>query len=55
MTPSMVTETLMQFMGLQPNLFAANSRYLGLDTSTYTTADGGQRSRLCKAPLSAAA
>ncbi len=38
MTPSM--QTLMQFIGLQPNLFAANSRYLGLDTSTYTTADG---------------
>ncbi|SPE40624.1 conserved hypothetical protein [Candidatus Sulfopaludibacter sp. SbA3] len=38
MTPSM--QTLMQFVGLQPNLFAANSRYLGLDTATLTNADG---------------
>jgi len=38
MTPSM--QTLMQFIGLQPSLFPANSRYSGLETSTLTTADG---------------
>ena len=38
MTPSM--QTLMQFVGLKPSLFASNSRYLGLDTNTLTTMDG---------------
>ena len=38
MTPSM--QTLMQFVGLQPSLFASSSRYSGIDTATLTTADG---------------
>ena len=38
MTPSM--QTLMQFVGLQPSLFAPNSRYSGIDTATITTAEG---------------
>lgn len=38
MTPSM--QTLMQFVGLQPSLFAPNSRYLGIDTTTLTRPDG---------------
>ena len=32
MTPSM--QTLMQFVGLKPSLFAANSRYQAIDTAT---------------------
>ena len=38
MTPSM--QTLMQFVGLQPSLFAPNSRYNGIDTATYIFPDG---------------
>jgi hypothetical protein len=38
MTPSM--QTIMQFMGLKPSLFAANSRYQGIDTATLIAADG---------------
>jgi len=33
-------QALFQFAGLQPSLFAANSRYLGIDTNTLTAADG---------------
>jgi hypothetical protein len=33
-------QALFQFAGLQPSLFAANSRYLGLATSTLVTPDG---------------
>ena len=33
-------QALYQFVGLQPSLFAANSRYLGIGTSTLTAADG---------------
>lgn len=33
-------QALFQFAGLQPSLFATNSRYLGIATSTYITPDG---------------
>jgi hypothetical protein len=33
-------QSLYQFVGLQQSLFAANSRYLGIDTATLTAADG---------------
>jgi hypothetical protein len=33
-------QALFQFAGLQPSLFAANSRYLGIGTTTLTAADG---------------
>ncbi len=33
-------QALFQFAGLQPSLFAANSRYHGLETATLTAADG---------------
>ena len=42
-TPTNVTsamQALFQFAGLQPSLFAANSRYIGVPTSTYVAADG---------------
>jgi hypothetical protein len=42
-TPTNATsamQALFQFAGLQPSLFAANSRYLGIATSTYVAADG---------------
>jgi len=32
--------TLMESVGLKTRLFAAGSRYLGIDTATFTTADG---------------
>src|SRR5215471_20995050 len=38
LTPSI--STLLQFAGVLPSLFAPNSRYLGIPTSTWTTADG---------------
>ena len=38
MTPSI--SSLLQFAGVQPSLFAPNSRYLGIPTSTLATADG---------------
>lgn len=33
-------QALFQFAGLQPSLFAPNSRYVGIATSTLVTADG---------------
>lgn len=42
-TPTNATtsmQALFQFAGLQPSLFAANSRYLGVATSTLVAADG---------------
>lgn len=42
-TPTNATsamQALFQFAGLQPSLFAANSRYLGIATSTLVTANG---------------
>ena len=33
-------QALFQFAGLQPSLFAPNSRYIGVPTSTYVAADG---------------
>lgn len=33
-------QALFQFAGLQPSLFAANSRYIGIATSTLLAADG---------------
>jgi hypothetical protein len=33
-------QALFQFAGLQPSLFAANSRYVGIATSTLVAADG---------------
>ena len=38
LTPSI--SSLLQFAGVLPSLFAPNSRYLGIPTSTLTTADG---------------
>ena len=37
-TPAM--QALFQFAGLQPSLFAPNSRFIGIATSTLVTADG---------------
>lgn len=37
-TPAM--QALFQFAGLQPSLFAPNSRYAGIGTSTLVTSDG---------------
>jgi hypothetical protein len=37
---SSTAQTLLQFAGLKPSLFAPNSRYQATDTATYTTADG---------------
>ena len=37
-SPSM--QSILQFMGLQPSLFAGNSRYQGIETTTITGADG---------------
>ncbi len=34
------TQALFQFAGLKPSLFAANSRYQGIETATLTTPDG---------------
>jgi hypothetical protein len=42
-TPTNATtsmQALFQFAGLQPSLFAVNSRYLGIATSTLVAADG---------------
>lgn len=42
-TPTNATsamQALFQFAGLQPSLFASNSRYVGIATSTYVAADG---------------
>jgi len=33
-------QALFQFAGLQPSLFAPNSRYIGIPTATYVAADG---------------
>jgi hypothetical protein len=33
-------QALFQFAGLQPSLFAPNSRYVGIATSTFVAADG---------------
>jgi hypothetical protein len=33
-------QALLQFAGVKPSLFRPNSRYLGIATSTLTTADG---------------
>src|ERR1700743_1352752 len=38
--PTSAMQALFQFAGLQPSLFAPNSRYTGIATSTYTAADG---------------
>jgi hypothetical protein len=38
LTPSI--SRLLQFAGVLPSLFAPNSRYLGIPTSTLTTVDG---------------
>jgi hypothetical protein len=38
--PSSSMQALFQFAGLQPSLFAMNSRYVGIDTSTLVSADG---------------
>ncbi|MGC2696887.1 MAG: LysM domain-containing protein [Candidatus Angelobacter sp.] len=43
MTPTNATsamQALFQFAGLQPSLFASNSRYLGIPTATFVAADG---------------
>ena len=42
-TPTNATsamQALFQFAGLQPSLFAANSRYAGIPTATLVSADG---------------
>jgi hypothetical protein len=39
-TTTTAMQALFQFAGLQPSLFAANSRYLGIATTTMTAADG---------------
>ncbi len=39
-TPTSSMQALFQFAGLQPSLFAPNSRYLGIATATLTAADG---------------
>jgi len=38
--PTSAMQALFQFAGLQPSLFAPNSRYLGIPTSTFVAADG---------------
>jgi hypothetical protein len=40
MNPTSAMQALFQFAGLQPSLFAANSRYQGVETATFTAADG---------------
>jgi hypothetical protein len=37
---SAAAQALFQFAGLQPSMFAPNSRYLGIATATMTTSDG---------------
>lgn len=37
---SAAAQALFQFAGIKTSLFAPNSRYLGIDTGTLTTADG---------------
>jgi hypothetical protein len=37
---SAAAQALFQFAGVKPSLFAPNSRYLGIGTSTLITADG---------------
>lgn len=32
--------SILQFAGVKPSLFATNSRYLGIETATLSTADG---------------
>ncbi len=32
--------SILQFAGVKPSLFAANSRYLGIETATLSTSDG---------------
>lgn len=39
-TATSAMQALFQFAGLQPSLFAPNSRYLGVETATFTAADG---------------
>jgi hypothetical protein len=39
MTPPSL-QSILQFAGLKPSLFAPTSRYLGIDTGTFTAADG---------------
>ena len=47
-------QALLQFTGLKPSLFAANSRYQGIETGTLVTADGRSiayvRRRFCPQP-----
>jgi hypothetical protein len=40
MNPTSAMQALFQFVGLQPSLFAAKSRYQGIETATYTAGDG---------------
>lgn len=40
MSPSSSLQALTQFVGVQPSLFAVNSRYLGADTAAFIAADG---------------
>lgn len=40
MTSPTSLASILQFAGVKPNLFAANSRYSGIDTATFITADG---------------
>lgn len=47
-------QAIFQFTGLKPSLFAANSRYLGIETATLVTADNRTvayiRRRFCPHP-----
>lgn len=47
-------QAIFQFTGLKPSLFAPNSRYQGIETSTLTTPDGRTiayvRRRFCPQP-----
>ena len=40
MTSPTSLASILQFAGVKPSLFAANSRYCGIDSATFITADG---------------
>jgi len=40
MTSPTSLASILQFAGVKPSLFAANSRYIGIETGTLSTADG---------------
>jgi hypothetical protein len=40
MTSPTTLASILQFAGVKPSLFASNSRYFGIDTTTFTSPDG---------------